>query len=296
MSARDLLEAAGLDPNAVLDLVRWAVAEDLAGGVDVTTLATVPADRVDTGDLVARADGVVAGLPVAVAVFETVDGALAGGVRVKVELRRADGDRVRRGEVLASVTGPTRVLLTAERSALNLLCHLSGVATLTAAWAAAVAGSGATIRDTRKTLPGLRALEKYAVRQGGGTNHRMSLSGAALIKDNHVVAAGGVAKAFAAVRAAYPDLPVQVECDSLDDVRDAIAAGADLVLLDNMVPADLRKAVGIARPAGVRTEASGGLALDRAGEVAATGVDFLAVGALTHSAPALDIALDLREA
>jgi nicotinate-nucleotide pyrophosphorylase (carboxylating) len=296
VSARDLLEAAGLDPNAVLDLVRWAVAEDLAGGVDVTTLATVPADRVDTGDLVARADGVVAGLPVAVAVFETVDGALAGGVRVKVELRRADGDRVRRGEVLASVTGPTRVLLTAERTALNLLCHLSGVATLTAAWVAAVAGSGATIRDTRKTLPGLRALEKYAVRQGGGTNHRMSLSGAALIKDNHVVAAGGVAKAFAAVRAAYPDLPVQVECDSLDDVRDAIAAGADLVLLDNMVPADLRKAVGIARPAGVRTEASGGLALDRAGEVAATGVDFLAVGALTHSAPALDIALDLGEA
>jgi nicotinate-nucleotide pyrophosphorylase (carboxylating) len=296
VSARDFLEAAGLDPNAVLDLVRWAVAEDLAGGVDVTTLATVAADRVDTGDLVARADGVVAGLPVAVAVFETVDGALAGGVRVKVELRRADGDRVRRGEVLASVTGPTRVLLTAERTALNLLCHLSGVATLTAAWAAAVAGSGATIRDTRKTLPGLRALQKYAVRRGGGTNHRMSLSGAALIKDNHVVAAGGVAKAFAAVRAAYPDLPVQVECDSLDDVRDAIAAGADLILLDNMEPADLREAVGIARPAGVRTEASGGLALDRAAEVAATGVDFLAVGALTHSAPALDIALDLREA
>ena len=296
MSARDLLEAAGLDPNTVLDLLRWAVAEDLAGGVDVTTLATVPADRMDTGDLVARADGVVAGLSVAVAVFDTVGGALAGGVRVEVEQRRADGDRVRRGEVLASVTGPTRVLLTAERTALNLLCHLSGVATLTAAWVAAVAGSGATIRDTRKTLPGLRALQKYAVRQGGGTNHRMSLSGAALIKDNHVVAAGGVAKAFAAVRAAHPDLAVQVECDSLDDVREAIAAGADLILLDNMEPADLREAVGIARPAGVRTEASGGLTLDRACEVAATGVDFLAVGALTHSAPALDIALDLREA
>jgi len=296
VSARDLLEAAGLDPNTVLDLLRWAVAEDLAGGVDVTTLATVPADRMDTGDLVARADGVVAGLSVAVAVFDTVGGALAGGVRVEVEQRRADGDRVRRGEVLASVTGPTRVLLTAERTALNLLCHLSGVATLTAAWVAAVAGSGATIRDTRKTLPGLRALEKYAVRQGGGTNHRMSLSGAALIKDNHVVAAGGVAKAFAAVRAAHPDLAVQVECDSLDDVREAIAAGADLILLDNMEPADLREAVGIARPAGVRTEASGGLTLDRACEVAATGVDFLAVGALTHSAPALDIALDLREA
>jgi nicotinate-nucleotide pyrophosphorylase (carboxylating) len=197
--------------------------------------------------------------------------------------------------VLATVTGPTRSLLTAERTALNLLCHLSGVATATARWVDAVAGSGAAIRDTRKTTPGLRALEKYAVRRGGGQNHRMSLSDAALVKDNHVLAAGGVGKAFALVRAAYPDLPVEVECDSVAQVGEAVAAGADLVLLDNMTPAEMAEAVAITRPAGVRTEASGGLTLDRAAAVAATGVDYISVGALTHSAPILDIALDLRE-
>lgn len=286
--AEALLTRAGLDPAAVLDLVRRAVAEDLAGGVDVTSTATVPAEQVAIGDLVARADGVLAGLPVAVAVFAVVDD------RVVVEARAADGERVRRGDVLATVTGPTRSLLTAERTALNLLCHLSGVATATAAWVAAVAGSGAQVRDTRKTTPGLRALEKYAVRAGGGVNHRMSLSDAALVKDNHVLAAGGVAKAFAAVRAAYPDLPVEVECDSVADVREAVEAGADLVLLDNMTPADMRASVGVTAPAGVRTEASGGLTLDVAAEVAATGVDYLSVGALTHSAKVLDIALDLR--
>jgi len=198
--------------------------------------------------------------------------------------------------VLATVTGPTRSLLTAERTALNLLCHLSGVATATARWVDAVAGSGAAIRDTRKTTPGLRALEKYAVRCGGGQNHRMSLSDAALVKDNHVIAARGVGKAFALVRAAYPDLPVEVECDSVDDVREAVGAGADLVLLDNMTTAEMTEAVAMTRPAGVRTEASGGLTLDKAATVAATGVDYLSVGALTHSAPVLDIALDLRRA
>lgn len=284
---RDLVRA-GLDPAAVLDLVRRALAEDLPGGVDVTSVATVPAGQTATGDLVARADGVVAGLPVAAAVFDVVDD------RVRFETRARDGTRVRRGDLLGTVTGPTRALLTAERTALNLLCHLSGVATVTASWVAAVAGTGATVRDTRKTLPGLRALEKYAVRCGGGANHRMSLSDAALVKDNHVVAAGGVTEAFAAVRAGYPDLPVEVECDSVDDVRAAVGAGADLVLLDNMSPDAMREAVAVTKPAGVRTEASGGLALDRAAEVAATGVDYLAVGALTHSAPALDIALDLR--
>ena len=297
MIAREQLAAAGLDADEVLDLVRRALVEDLAGGVDVTTAATVPADRVDTAELVARAAGVVAGLPVAAAVFELVGvaAAEAGAEPVRVDRRVADGDRVHRGDVLATVTGPTRVLLTAERTALNLLCHLSGVATATAAWVDAVAGTGAEIRDTRKTLPGLRALEKYAVRRGGGANHRMSLSDAALVKDNHVLAAGGVAKAFAAVRAAYPDLPVEVECDSLADVREAVAAGADLVLLDNMTTEEMRAAVAVTRSAGVRTEASGGLTLDRAAEVAATGVDYLAVGALTHSAPALDIALDLKD-
>lgn len=276
-----------LDPAYVLDVVRRALAEDLAGGVDVTSAATVPAGQTATGDLVARADGVVAGLPVAEIVFAAVDPA------VRWEARRHDGDRVTRGDVLATVTGPTRSLLTAERTALNLLCHLSGVATATARWVDAVRGTGARIRDTRKTTPGLRALEKYAVRQGGGVNHRMSLSDAALVKDNHVIAAGGVAKAFALVRATYPDLPVEVECDSVDDVREAVAAGADLILLDNMSPAEMTEAVGVAR--GVRTEASGGLTLDTAAAVAAAGVDFISVGGLTHSAPILDIALDLRE-
>ena len=278
-----------LDPAYVDDLVRRALAEDLAGGVDVTSTATVPADQTAVGDLVARADGVVAGLPVAAAVFAAVD------PRVVVEPAVRDGDRVRRGAVLATVTGPTRSLLTAERTALNLLCHLSGVATATARWVDAVSSSAAAIRDTRKTTPGLRALEKYAVRRGGGRNHRMSLSDAALVKDNHVIAAGGVGTAFALVRAAYPALPVEVECDSVDDVREAVAAGADLVLLDNMTPAQMIEAVAVTRPAGVRTEASGGLTLDTAGAVAATGVDYISVGALTHSATILDIALDLRD-
>ena len=278
-----------LDPAYVDDLARRALAEDLAGGVDVTSVATVPADQTAVGDLVARAAGVVAGLPVAAAVFAAVD------PRVAVEPAVRDGDRVRRGAVLATVTGPTRSLLTAERTALNLLCHLSGVATATAQWVEAVAGSGAAIRDTRKTTPGLRALEKYAVRRGGGENHRMSLSDAALVKDNHVLAAGGVGEAFALVRSAYPDLPVEVECDSVDDVREAVAAGADLVLLDNMTPAEMAEAVAVTRPAGVRTEASGGLTLDKAAAVAATGVDYISVGALTHSAKILDIALDLRD-
>ena len=295
MTARGDLAAAGLEPDPILDLVRRAVAEDLAGGVDVTTAATVPAGRFDTADLVARQDGVVAGLPVAVAVFAAVGAAPEGGGPVRVELRAADGDRVRRGDVLGTVTGPTRTVLVAERTALNLLCHVSGVATLTARWVDAVAGTGAVVRDTRKTIPGLRALEKYAVRRGGGRNHRMALSDAALVKDNHVVVAGGVAKAFAAVREAWPDLPIEVECDSVDDVREAVAAGAVLILLDNMTLDELRESVVVARAAGVRTEASGGLSLDRAAEVAATGVDYLAVGALTHSAPVLDIGLDLRE-
>jgi nicotinate-nucleotide pyrophosphorylase (carboxylating) len=276
-----------LDPAYVSDVVRRALAEDLAGGEDVTSAATVPADQTATGDLVARADGVVAGLPVAGTVFATVDPA------IRFEAHQHDGDHVRRGDVLATVTGPTRSLLTAERTALNLLCHLSGVATATARWVEAVQGTTARIRDTRKTTPGLRALEKYAVRQGGGVNHRMSLSDAALVKDNHVIAAGGVAKAFALVRARYPDLPVEVECDSLDDVREAVGAGADLILLDNMTPAEMTEAVRIA--AAVRTEASGGLTLDTARAVAATGVDYISVGALTHSARILDIALDLRE-
>jgi nicotinate-nucleotide pyrophosphorylase (carboxylating) len=186
-------------------------------------------------------------------------------------------------------------LLTGERTTLNLLCHLSGVATLTRRWVDAVAGTQAQVRDTRKTTPGLRALEKYAVRCGGGVNHRMSLSDAALVKDNHVVAAGGVVPAFAAVRGRWPGLLVEVEVDSLQELEEVLDAGADLVLLDNM-PADvLRKAVELTAGR-ARLEASGGLTLESAAEVAATGVDYLAVGALTHSAPVLDIALDLTAA
>ena len=283
------LVAAGLDTAYVLDLVARALEEDLDGGVDVTSVATVPFDQESTADLVARADGVVAGLAVAAAVFE-----VATDEAVQITWLAEDGDRVRRGDVLMSLTAATRGLLTGERTALNLLCRMSGIATLTRAWADAVEGTGAAVRDTRKTTPGLRALEKYAVRCGGGVNHRMSLSDAAMVKDNHVVAAGGVAEAFRAVRAAFPEVPVEVEGDSVEDVLEAVEAGADLVLLDNMPVADMRRAVELVAGR-ARLEASGGLRLDNAREVAETGVDYLAVGALTHSAPVLDIACDLRE-
>jgi nicotinate-nucleotide pyrophosphorylase (carboxylating) len=282
-----LIEA-GLDPDYVQRVARLAVAEDLAGGVDVTSVATVHADQRAVADFVARDDGVVAGLVVAETVL-----ALAGNGDVVVRRSARDGSPVARGEVLLTATGPTRLLLTAERTTLNLLSHLSGIATLTRRWVDAVAGTGAVIRDTRKTTPGLRALEKYAVRCGGGVNHRMSLSDAALVKDNHVIAAGGVLEAFAAVRAAFPELPVEVEVDSVEQCELVVDAGVDLVLLDNMSLRDIERCVDIARGRS-KTEASGGLTLDRAREVAATGVDYLAVGALTHSAPVLDIGCDFR--
>ena len=285
---RGRLAAAGLDPDAVEAMIGRAVDEDLDGGVDVTTVATVPVGQRATLDLVARRPGVVAGIPVAAAVFSFVCGASAD-ISVVID----DGAIVESGDVLVSVTGPTHLLLQAERPALNLLGHLSGIATLTRAWVDAVAGTGAAIRDTRKTTPGMRRLEKYAVRCGGGVNHRMSLSDAALVKDNHVVAAGGVAEAFTAVRERFPGVPVEVEVDSLDQLDDVLAAGADLVLLDNFAVPDLAEAA--RRNAGrALLEASGGLSLPMAAGVAATGVDYLAVGALTHSAPVLDIGADLR--
>lgn len=288
-SIRSRIIAAGLDPDDVESLIRRAIEEDLDGGVDVTTVATVPVDQRATLDLVARAAGTIAGLPVAAAVFSCV-----AGDAVRMAEPVDDGTQVRAGDVVLSVSGPTHLLLQAERPALNLLGHLSGVATLTRAWVDAVAGSGAAIRDTRKTTPGMRRLEKYAVRCGGGVNHRMSLSDAALVKDNHVVAAGGVAQAFAAVRARFPGVPVEVEVDSLDQLEEVLAAGADLVLLDNFTPERMRDAVRLAQGRAL-LEASGGLSLDMAAEVAATGVDYLAVGALTHSAPVLDIGADLRQ-
>jgi nicotinate-nucleotide pyrophosphorylase (carboxylating) len=285
------LLAAGLDPGAVDAVVRNAIDEDLAGGVDVTSVATVRPDQIAEGDFVARSGGVVAGIPVVLAVLDVV----VGSARWTCAAERSDGDRVQPGELLLRVDAPTRALLTAERTALNLLGRLSGIATLTRAWVDAVAGTRAQVRDTRKTTPGLRALEKYAVRCGGGVNHRMSLSDAALIKDNHVVAAGGVAAAFDAVRTRWPGLPVEVEVDSLDELRAVLAEGADLILLDNFEVPQMRAAVELTGGR-ARLEASGGLTLASAHEVAGTGVDFLSVGALTHSAPALDVALDINAA
>lgn len=282
------LSAQGLPADTLRELADRALSEDLGGGIDITTAATVPADQVSALDLVARAPGVVAGLPVAAVVLERTG-------HVAVTLSAADGDAVTAGQVLLTAVGPTVELLTAERSALNLLCHLSGVATATNRWAHALAGSGARVRDTRKTTPGLRVLEKYAVRCGGGVNHRMFLSDAALVKDNHVVAAGGVAAAFEAVRRQFPGVPVEVEVDSLDQLEEVLTAGADLVLLDNFDPDQMREAVAITAGR-ARLEASGGLTLADAAEVGSTGVDFIAVGALTHSAPVLDIGADLREA
>lgn len=283
------LVSAGLDPVRVQSLVRDAVDEDLDGGVDVTTVATVPPGQRAVLDLVARRPGVAAGVPVAAAVFSYV-----GGDAVTITQIATDGDRLAAGDVVLSVAGPTHVLLQAERPALNLLGHLSGIATLTRTWVDAVDGTPARIRDTRKTTPGMRALEKYAVRCGGGVNHRMSLSDAALVKDNHVIAAGGVAAAFDAVRARFPGVPVEVEVDSLDQLDEVLDAGADLVLLDNFDVDEMREAVRRA-DGRARLEASGGLSLDVAPAVAATGVDYLAVGALTHSAPVLDIGADLRQ-
>lgn len=281
------LEADGIGAAYLRALAEAALVEDLGGGIDVTSAATIPPGHRSVLDLVARAPGVVAGLAVAATVLERSG-------EVEVQLRVRDGDRVAGGEVLLSAVGPTADLLTAERSALNLLCHLSGVATATAAWADALAGTSARVRDTRKTTPGLRLLEKYAVRCGGGMNHRMYLSDAALVKDNHVVAAGGVTAAFEAVRQQFPGVPVEVEVDSLEQLDEVLAAGADLVLLDNFTVAQMVEAV--RRNGGrARLEASGGLTLDEAATVAATGVDFLAVGALTHSAAVLDIGADLRE-
>ena len=297
----DRLAAAGLDPVSVTAFVRAALAEDLDGGTDITTAATVPAAASGRAELVARTAGVVAGLPVAQAAFWLASAGAPGqrgpapGEAAACTMLTADGDRVAAGQAVLTVSGPVAAILTAERTALNLLCHLSGVATLTRQWADAIAGTHARIRDTRKTLPGMRALQKYAVRCGGGVNHRMALSDAALVKDNHVAAAGSVGAAFAAVRARAPGLPVEVECDTYTQVAEALEAGADLILLDNFGLPELAAAV---RLAGGRAllEASGGLTLARAREVAETGVDYLAVGALTHSAPALDIGLDLVQA
>ncbi len=296
----DRLLAVGLDLTGVAVIVTDALAEDLGGrgvlpagageGVDVTSVATIPAEATATGHLVARRDGTLAGIDVAAYVLGLV---CTESGPFRIEIAAADGRPVQRGDRLLTVTGNTRAILRAERVALNLVTLMSGVATATRAWTAALAGTSTRVRDSRKTVPGLRMLQKYAVRVGGGVNHRLSLADAALIKDNHVLAAGGVVPAFEAVRRAFPHLPVQVEVTTADQARDVIAAGARDVLLDNMAPAEMTAVVERHRDSGVVFEASGGLTLDDARAVAATGCDFIAVGAITHSAPILDLALDL---
>jgi nicotinate-nucleotide pyrophosphorylase (carboxylating) len=323
------LDKAGLDSADVVRVVRAALDEDFRYGPDVTSAATV-AGRTLTADVVAREAGVVAGLPVALAVFDLLgdylgEGAegnldpvsdttrdtsgphggtlyptsLASGLRdagprATVTMLLTDGTRVVPGDAVLRVAGDAAVVLGAERTMLNLVTHLSGIASATREWADALAGTGAVVRDTRKTLPGLRSLQKYAVRCGGGENHRMALGDAALIKDNHVAAAGGVGAAVRAVRAAArPGLVIEAECDSVAQVGEALAAGARFILLDNMPVPTLREAVAVARAYdGVRLEASGGLRVANAREVASTGVDYLSVGSLTHSARALDLGLD----
>jgi len=282
------LAAAGLDPEEVQAAIDRALAEDVPTE-DVTSVATIASDAQGEGVFAAREAGTVAGLGVAALVFETVM-----GEAVTLTGRVPDGTRVAAGDVVMRVAGPTRGLLTAERTALNFACHLSGLATATAAWVEALQGTSARVLDTRKTLPGWRALQKYAVRCGGGLNHRMSLSDRAMVKDNHVVAAGGVVPAYEAVRAAYPGLRVEVEVTDLDQLRELLDAGCEEILLDNMPTDVMAEAVRIT--AGAATlEASGGLTFDRAREVAATGVDFISVGALTHSVKVFDIGLDLTE-
>ena len=298
-AAEELVLAAGLDLDALSLITSEALGEDLGGrgvlppgtgaGLDVTSVATIEANATARGEFVVRRPGTVAGLSVAAYVMATV---CAAAGPFAIEVLAADGDAVATGDVLIRVQGNARALLTAERVALNLLTLMSGTATATRAWVDALDGTRTRVRDSRKTVPGLRMLQKYAVRVAGGVNHRMSLADAALIKDNHVIAAGGVVQAYLAVRRAYPDIAIQVEVTSITQARDVVAAGAADILLDNMSAADM--AAVVSELSGrAAFEASGGLTIAQAAAVAQTGVDYVAVGAITHSAPILDIALDL---
>ena len=295
------LAAAKLDSHQVTDFIEATLDEDLAYGPDVTTEAIFDDSLTVQARMVARAPGCLAGVPIAAAV-PFVLAQKAGAPTPRVTMRRQDGERVEPGDVILEITAGARTMLTAERTLLNLASQLSGVASAVAAYVDAIAdapcesgttGTKARVRDTRKTIPGMRVLQKYAVRCGGGENHRMGLGDAALIKDNHIAAAGSLAAAVQAVRAHAPQIPLEVECDTLEQVREATDLGVRLILLDNMSPEIMTKAVTIAASHGVKTEASGGLTLRDAAATAACGVDYISVGALTHSAPILDLALDM---
>jgi len=284
------LADAGLDPESIYADIARALEEDLPGGaVDATSASTISDEARGRADFEAREPGFVAGLGVAAMVFRYVM-----GDDVEITDRVADGTPVVEGDVVMRVAGPTRGLLTAERTALNFASHLSGVATATSHWVKALEGTSAKVLDTRKTLPGWRALQKYAVRCGGGVNHRFSLADMAMVKDNHVIAAGGVVRALEAVRAAHPNLPIEVEVTDLDQLRELLDAGCGRILLDNMSTTMMTDAVAINAGRAV-LEASGGLTIERAREVGETGVDYISVGALTHSVKVFDIGMDLVE-
>ena len=284
---RDNLKNLGLSPNHIFQQVKDAISEDLAGGQDLTSVATITQSQVSTADFTTRASGVVSGLHVVAAVLEYC------GVN-HYEVLVDEGAKVSAGKVLITAQGNTQKILLAERTALNFLSHLSGVSTLTNQWVSEISGTKCQIRDTRKTTPGLRMLEKFAVRMGGGVNHRLSLSQAALIKDNHIMAAGSISDAFNAIKKMYPDKSIEIEVDSIDQLKEAITLKPDLILLDNMSTNQCSEAVSITNGL-VKLEASGGIAITNAKAYAATGVDYLAIGSLTHSAPALDIGLDFRK-
>jgi nicotinate-nucleotide pyrophosphorylase (carboxylating) len=284
---RDNLKNLGLSPNHIFQQVKDAISEDLAGGQDLTSVATITQSQVSTADFVTRTGGVVSGLHVVAAVLEYC------GVN-HYEVLVDEGAKVSAGKVLITAQGNTQKLLLAERTALNFLSHLSGISTLTNQWVSEISGTKCQVRDTRKTTPGLRMLEKFAVRMGGGTNHRLSLSQAALIKDNHIMAAGSITAAFNATKKMFPDKSIEIEVDSIDQVNEAVKLKPDLILLDNMSVEQCSQAVLISAGL-VKLEASGGIAISNAKSYAATGVDYLAIGSLTHSAPALDIGLDFRK-
>ena len=282
------LRSNGLEPELVQALVDLAISEDLMGGTDVTSLATIPEIQISELDLVTRSPGVIAGINIAALVFLSV-----ASKKIDIELCVEDGKKVEANTCLLTAKGSTIELLTAERTALNFLGHLSGIATTTNKWVNEISGTNAKVRDTRKTTPGLRLLEKYAVKVGGGTNHRMSLNDQALIKDNHIVASGSIKSAVEKVKDKFPELDFEIEVDNLDQLNEALAVDAKLILLDNFSIEDLKKAV-VTVNKKAKLEASGGITLENARKIAETGVDFLAVGALTHSAPVLDIGGDLR--